>query len=123
MSELNMKVQFKKGTAIANKKKVEQDLQQICGKDGVSVDPIDKLAYGKDYILISNRWTLEGIQPSEPDFITWPKTADQIASIIKYANQNKVPIIPYGEGSGVVGAAIATNGGIIIDMKNFRHRN
>ena len=99
---------------------VEQQLKVICGDDAVSTDPIDQLAYGKDYILISTRWTLEGIQPTLPDFIVWPKTVEQISELMKFANENKIPIIPYGEGSGVVGGALAIDGGIVVDLKYFQ---
>lgn len=120
MAEIDkLKVVLKKGTSIANPQKIEADLKKICGNDGVSTDAIDKIAYGKDAILIGNRWTLEGLNPTEPDFIVWPKTVEQVSEIVKYANLTKIPIIPYGEGSGVVGGALAVNGGIIIDMKHF----
>jgi alkyldihydroxyacetonephosphate synthase len=120
MSEPNLKVQFKRATPLPNAAKIEQQLQSIVGPENVSTDAIDKLAYGKDYLLISNRWTLDGIQPTEPDFIVWPKTVEQVSAIVKYANEQKIPVIPYGEGSGVVGGALAVNGGIIVDMKYFQ---
>ena len=39
---------------------------------------------------------------------------------MKFANENKIPIIPYGEGSGVVGGALAIDGGIVVDLKYFQ---
>jgi alkyldihydroxyacetonephosphate synthase len=119
MEKFDLKVFFKPGSAIANKPQVEAELKKILDNDSVSSDPIDKVAYGKDYLVISARWTLDGIQPTEPDFIVWPKTVDQVAAIVRYANEKKIPLIPYGEGSGVVGGALAVNGGIIVDMKYF----
>ena len=44
-----------------------------------------------------------------------------MSEIVKFANKEKIPIIPYGEGSGVVGAALSINGGIVIDMKHFQN--
>ena len=60
LMEENLKVQFRYGNAIQDKDSVEQQLKVICGDDVSLTDPIDQLAYGKDYILIYTRWTLDG---------------------------------------------------------------
>jgi alkyldihydroxyacetonephosphate synthase len=122
-NNINLELYFTHEPKISDIDKVVKDLGKIVGPDSVSIDDIDKLAYGKDYWLIGNRMTLEGAQPSLPDVIVWPKTAQEIAKIFNYANSSEVPIpvVPYGEGSGVVGAALSIQGGILIDMKNFTH--
>ncbi|WP_371803338.1 FAD-binding oxidoreductase [Candidatus Lokiarchaeum ossiferum] len=96
-------------------------LKKILGNQWVSTDYIDKVAYGKDYWLISNQMTLDGKIPAYPDIIVWPQKTHQIAEILKYANSHKppIPVIPYGEGSGVVGGAVPIKGGIMVDMKHF----
>jgi len=104
---------------IKNKAKCESKLAEIIGKQNVSTEPIDILAYTKDSTLIGFNWTLQGKIASLPDIITWPETVEQISDILKYANKEKIPVIPYAEGSGVVGGAMAIRGGIIIDMKKF----
>ncbi|MHA1918107.1 MAG: FAD-binding oxidoreductase, partial [Promethearchaeota archaeon] len=115
----NFKIHFKSDTKIKNLDQIVENLTKIVGSDRISTDMVDKLAYGKDYWLISNLMTLKGIQPSLPDIILWPQTTVEVSEIIKLANKYKIPIIPYGEGSGVVGSALAINGGIILDMKYF----
>ncbi|MFX1431202.1 MAG: FAD-binding oxidoreductase, partial [Promethearchaeota archaeon] len=102
-----------------DKKKIEDKLRKIVGEKNVSSKAIDLLAYTKDATLIGCNWTLQGKIAGSPDFITWPDTVEQISNILKLANQEKIPIIPYGGGSGVVGGAIPVYGGIIIDMKKF----
>ncbi len=104
---------------IKDKKKIESKLKEIVGNNNVSPKDIDILAYTKDTSLIGFNWTLQGKIAGLPDFITWPETSEQISEILKFANQEKIPVIPYGEGSGVVGGAIPIYGGIIIDMKKF----
>ena len=79
--EENLKVQFRYGNAIQDKDSVEQQLKVICGDDAVSTDPIDQLAYGKDYILISTRWTLEGIQPHSPILLSGLKRSSRFPNL------------------------------------------
>ncbi len=104
---------------IKNKAKLESELTEILGNQNVSSESIDIFAYSKDSTLIAFNWTLQGKMMSLPDIITWPETVEQISEILKYANKEKIPVIPYAEGSGVVGGAIALRGGIILDMKKF----
>jgi alkyldihydroxyacetonephosphate synthase len=104
---------------IKDKQKIELKLKEILGNKGFSTSNIDILAYTKDTSLITLNWTIQGQIAGLPDFITWPETVEQICEILKLANQEKIPVIPYGEGSGVVGGAIPILGGIIIDMKKF----
>ena len=104
---------------IEDKQKIISKLIEILGKDNVSDEEIDILAYTKDMTLISLNWVIQGQIAGLPDIITFPETIDQISKILKLANEEKIPVIPYAEGSGVVGGAIAVFGGIIIDLKKF----
>jgi alkyldihydroxyacetonephosphate synthase len=104
---------------IKNKQSIETKLKEILGDNNFSTNDIDILAYTKDTSLIAFNWALQGQIAGLPDYITWPENTTQICEILKLANQEKVPVIPYGEGSGVVGGAIPVQGGIIIDMKKF----
>ena len=115
----NLKIHFENKTKIKDIDQIVGNLTKIVGSERISVDMIDRIAYGKDYWLISNLMTLKGTLPCLPDIIIWPQTANEVSEIIILANKNKIPIIPYGEGSGVVGSALAIKGGIILDTKYF----
>jgi alkyldihydroxyacetonephosphate synthase len=104
---------------IKDKDKIKFKLGEILGETNFSDNELDLFAYTKDESLIGHNWTLQGKIAGLPDFITWPGSKEQISQILKLANKEKIPVIPYGEGSGVVGGAIPVRGGIIIDMKKF----
>jgi len=104
---------------IEDKAKIKTKLSEIVGKENVSDNEIDILAYTKDSTLLAFNWTLEGKIAGLPEIIVWPDTPEQISSIMKVVNEEKIPIIPYSEGSGVVGGSIPIYGGIILDMKKF----
>jgi len=104
---------------IKNKSDIKLKLIDIIGEKNVSTEEVDLLAYTKDASMIGMNWTLQGIIAGQPDFITWPENVIHISEILKLANLEKIPVIPYAEGSGVVGGAIPIYGGIILDMKKF----
>ena len=104
---------------LKDKEKVKAKLEEIVGSKNISMNNIDLLAYTKDTSLIAFNWTLEGKIAGLADFVIWPETVEHICEVLRFANEENIPVIPYGEGSGVVGGAIPVNGGIIIDMKKF----
>ena len=96
-----------------------EKIKSIMGPQNVSTDEIDKVVYSKDYQLIGTRWNMEGKIGGEPLCIVFPDTIQQISELLKFANEHDIPVIPFGEGSGVVGGATPIYGGIIVDMKKF----
>lgn len=54
-----------------------------------------------------------------PDVVVWPETADEIAEIVRVARRYRLPIVPYGAGSGVCGGAVPIYGGITLDTKRM----
>ncbi|MFX1408535.1 MAG: FAD-binding oxidoreductase, partial [Promethearchaeota archaeon] len=104
---------------IQNKQEIKLKLINILGETNVSTENIDLLAYTKDSTLITLNWAIEGKIAGLSDFITWPETVKQISEVLKLANKEKIPVIPFAEGSGVVGGAIPIYGGIILDLKKF----
>jgi alkyldihydroxyacetonephosphate synthase len=54
-----------------------------------------------------------------PDFIVHPAEEVQMQKLLKLANSLKIPVIPYGGGSGVCGGTTPVKGGIILDLKKM----
>lgn len=57
-----------------------------------------------------------GTVKNRPDVVVKIETAEQISEIMKYANQEIIPVVVRGSGTGLVGACVPTHGGIVIDM-------
>ncbi|MDY6914016.1 MAG: FAD-linked oxidase C-terminal domain-containing protein [Planctomycetota bacterium] len=49
-----------------------------------------------------------------PEALVRPRTADQIAAIMKLANRRRIPVTPRGAGSGLSGGAVPLCGGIVL---------
>lgn len=112
-------IEYNKNRKQFDKKTAKEKLITIFGEKNVSDKEIDLLAYSKDFSLIYNKWALEGKMAAKADFIVWPERIQQISDLMKLANELEIPVIPFGEGSGVVGGILPVFGGIIIDMKKF----
>ena len=99
-------------------KKALEEIEAVI-PHGVSVKESDRVIYSKDYWPIALRWHLDGKLPALPDCIVWPENEEQVAGIIKIANENHIPVVPYGEGSGVLGGVVPVKGGIVVDMRKM----
>jgi len=53
------------------------------------------------------------------DAVATPHTTEEVSQIVKLANKLKVPVTPFGGGSGVQGAANATRGGIMLNLREM----
>lgn len=51
-----------------------------------------------------------------PDAVVYPETVDQISRLLKICNKHKIPVIPFGAGSGFEGGVNAISGGVTIDV-------
>jgi FAD/FMN-containing dehydrogenase len=48
-----------------------------------------------------------------------PASTDEVRQIVLLANEEKVPIIPYGGGSGLMGGALSVQAGIVVDLRRM----
>ncbi|KYK29311.1 2-hydroxy-acid oxidase [Thermoplasmatales archaeon SG8-52-1] len=93
-------------------KKIDiEQLKKIVGKDNVSDNIADLYVYGAD----------ASVHQAMPSAIVRPKTINEVQKIMRYANKNKIPVVPRGAGSGTSGHTVPIDGGIILDMKRMNH--
>lgn len=86
-----------------------QDIAALCGIVGAEfVLSGEKISrdYGHD--------ELGGIDRM-PDVLVRPHTTQEISEIMKYAYANTIPVTVRGSGTGLVGAAVAAEGGILLE--------
>jgi alkyldihydroxyacetonephosphate synthase len=98
---------------------VLSELVDILGEDYVSTRETDKLAYSTDWWWVPQMWLDRGQAPVAPDVIIHPGSADEISRVLKVANAYRVPVVPWGGGSGSQGGALPIYGGIILDTKRL----
>ena len=49
-----------------------------------------------------------------PQAVAFPKSTEQVAAILKLANEQNFPIVPRGAGSGMTGGAVPIQGGLVL---------
>lgn len=54
--------------------------------------------------------------PVEPDFVVFPKNAQEVSEIVRYAAAHGIPLTPYGAGSSLEGHAIPVEKGIVLSF-------
>lgn len=77
----------------------------------VLTDPDDLQAYGKD-------WTK--VYEPNPLAIVMPRTTEEVQAIVRFANENRVGLVPSGGRTGLSAGAVAANGEIVVafDLMN-----
>ncbi|MEO9531600.1 MAG: FAD-linked oxidase C-terminal domain-containing protein [Crocinitomicaceae bacterium] len=54
-----------------------------------------------------------------PEIVLVPESVEEVAKILKYANENKIPVTPQGARTGLSGGALPVHGGIALSMEKF----
>ncbi len=82
----------------------------ICQKEYVFTDNESLYKYSKD--------ETEDLSLL-PQLVLKPNKVDQVASIMNYCNQHKIPVTPRGAGTGLSGGALPLFGGVLLSMERF----
>jgi alkyldihydroxyacetonephosphate synthase len=64
-------------------------------------------------------WLDRGERTPTPDVIVHPASTKEVAEVVRLANRHRIPLIPWGGGSGTQGGALPIHGGIMLDMKRM----
>lgn len=84
-------------------------LKQLVGEQNVKDDPTDLFIYGTD----------ASVHAAQPWAIVRPETTEQVQNLMKYADDERIPVITRGAGSAMCGQTIPSRGGITLDMKGM----
>ncbi|WP_368654086.1 FAD-binding oxidoreductase [Ornithinibacillus sp. 4-3] len=58
-------------------------------------------------------------QPHLPDVVVFPNSAEEVSAVMKIANEEEIPVVPFGLGTSLEGAAIPYTGGISLDFSQM----
>ena len=76
----------------------------------------------KDHLFIGNQISEDyskdelGTVKKHPELVVRAENALEISRIMKYANEEKIPVTVRGSGTGLVGACVPIQGGIVLDL-------
>jgi len=99
---------------------LENELIDIVGRENVLKEEADRTIYGLDYFWVPRMYVDRGRMPPLPDFVVLPGSAEEVSRIVKLANVYRIPVIPWGGGSGSQGGTTPIYGGITLDLKRLK---
>lgn len=95
------------------------ELEDAVGKENVSIRKADKIAHSMDYFWLPRMYVDKGEFPPLADFVVYPGSAEEVSKVLVIANYYKIPVYPWGGGSGSQGGALPVKGGILLDTKRM----
>lgn len=100
--------------------RVSDDLRKLLGSDKVATDEQHLLAYASDMIPSHQLRKLAGrLPPRKPIAVCFAEDVEDVRRIVKFCAAERVPLIPWGAGSGVCGSAVPVEDSIALDMKRM----
>ena len=86
-------------------------IREVVGADWVQSNESSLSSYSQDALGVG----------SLPDLVVIPGSTQEIASIARSCNQEGVPLVVRGGGTGYTGGAVPTHGGVLLSMERFNH--
>ena len=84
-----------------------RDLRKILPDDGVLSSREECVVYECDGIVVDR---------ARPDVVVLPRSTEEVAAVVRYAHERKVPFVARGAGTGLSGGCLALDGGILISV-------
>ncbi len=87
------------------KSTILKQLEKIVGREFTLTAKEDLATYAYDG---TTTWS------HPPDVVVLPTTKEQISSILKFANEHRIPVTPRGSGTNISGGSVPIQGGIVL---------
>ena len=84
-----------------------EHLQQLLSNEQVTTNEVLLEQHGKDESYH---------EPHLPDVVVFPKSSEEVSKVVAFANDNGIPVVPFGLGTSLEGHVIPYNGGISLDL-------
>src|SRR5438876_1121389 len=91
----------------ARKRSLRRELEAIVGRDGVLSDPEELLVYESDGLTLFRALA---------DFVVFPRSAEDVAAIVRLTNREALPFVARGAGTGLSGGCLPSEGGVVISL-------
>ena len=89
---------------------VKSKLSEIVGAENFSDDPVRLQAYATDF-----SYTPAGA----PNYVARPAGSEEVARVIRFCNENHIPVVPVSSKVHFFGATIPKEGGLVLDLSRM----
>ena len=86
------------------------ELRAIVGNDAVVASVEGRMTYECD---------MHTFYKGAPDVVVLPTATRQVQAIVQACRRAKVPVVPRGSGTGLIGGAMAPQGGVMVGMNRM----
>jgi len=93
-----------------------RDLRDLVGGDAVVTDGDLLERYAADTYWKALAARANGMPLGLPDVAVLPSDEAGVASVLRFANERGLPVVPRGGGSGSQGGAVPVGGGLLLDL-------
>jgi len=90
---------------------VVERLRAIVGEENALVGDDIKEEYARDEALT--------VEPCFPEVVVKPGSAEEVAKILRLANEKRISVTPRGGGTGLCGGCVAVSGGILLSLERM----
>src|SRR5438132_1164325 len=87
-----------------------EEVRAIVGKDALVVSVEGRMTYECD---------MHTFYKGAPDIVVLPTRTEQVQAVVQACRRAKVPIVPRGSGTGLIGGAMAPQGGVMVSMNRM----
>jgi alkyldihydroxyacetonephosphate synthase len=101
-----------------DEKQIIRSLTKILNRNSVISDADITKSYSNDALDVT-RALPPNFKSKLPIAVVRPKTESDVVKIVKFANKNRISIVPYGGGTGLMGGAATIKRGIVMDLKEL----
>ncbi|MFZ3172664.1 MAG: FAD-linked oxidase C-terminal domain-containing protein [Carboxydocellales bacterium] len=95
------------------KDKLQKELITLLGQNKVITDELELQYYSYDSSFLAK------LNRFNPDAVVIPCSTPEVVSVTKFANDNKITLIPRGAGTGETCGCVAISGGIVMDLSTW----
>jgi len=88
---------------------ISSKLEEIVGPENLSIRPEELICYARDSSIFVHK----------PDVIVRPRTTEDVAAILKIANEEHIAVTPRSGGTSAAGSPLAIGKGILLDMSGM----
>jgi len=94
-------------------------LSAALGEEAVHTDPSRLHAYTADTYWPALAAAAAGAPLGRPDVVVVPRDDDGVVAALRIAREHRLPVVPWGGGSGTQGGAVPIRGGIVVDLRGL----
>lgn len=80
-------------------------------------DKLDELSW--DALSLGRIHPCRQPELAVPICIVTPVSTDEVRRVVLFANSERIPLVPFGGGSGLMGGALSVQSGIILDLRSM----